>query len=381
MRALVSDAGVALADSAAVLAASHQRVTRVSVLDSLFNPLPGLVFTGSAGYALEGSVSQDLARSVRRTCRLLLANPDGVWTPTGEGSAFYWDKHIKVERGVVVGGVEYYAPCGVFLIDTPEVDGRSETLALSGADRMDRATRSEFTEPIEFPSNQGVGSVIRVILEAAGVGSTNWQINDEGSLLGASRVYEQGDERLPAALTLANDFGLEVFADAGGFMVVQPIRDPLSLSDAWAFEAGEGATHTGISKRWSRDRFYNHVLVTGEAAAIADPARGEASVTDPSNPLRTTGPMGDRLFKYTSGMITSDAQAAKVATRLLWQKAIIEEEIRVEHVPHPGLEANDAIRIIDQPTATDDRYAIASAELPLAGGPATLTVRKIRVLS
>lgn len=379
MQTLRSDDGAVLAEAERALRRSHQRVTRVSVLDELFNPLSGYVFTGADGYAVSGSVNMDLSRSIRRTVSLQLANPDGIWTPAGEDSAFYWNKHIKVERGVVAGGVEYLAPLGVFLIDSPSVD-RRHNLVITGSDRMDRATRSEFTSPTMYSSGAGVGATIREILEDSGVGATLWTVDDGGATLGADRHYEIGDSRLQAALSLATSFALEVYADANGYMVIRPARDPDEVPSSWTFREGPDATHLGVSKRWSRDRFYNHVLVTGENAD-QEPVRGEAEVTDPSNPLRTDGPMGDRLYKYTSGMITTQAQAIEVAYALLWEKALIEEEIALEHVANPLLEAGDAVTIIDDVTRTDDKYMVQSLTIPLAGGPARLDVSKIRRIS
>ena len=380
MQELRSDAGVLLSDAAAVLKQSHQRVTRVSVLDDNFNPLSGLVFTGESGYALDGQVSDDETRYVRRTCSLSFANPGGIWTPSGEDSPFYWTKMLRLERGVRVGGVDFYAPQGVFQIDAPEVS--DNVLSLTGADRIDRATNSEFTEATSYAAGQRLGVVLRDLLESTGVGSAKWSVDDGTQVLGAVRAYEQGDERLQSIMTLAGSFSLDVFADGNGFMVIRPKRDPTTIPISWTFQAGVDATHVGISKRWSRDRFYNHVLVTNDTSDDSIPLiRSEASVTDPSNPLRVTGPMGDRLFKYVSGMITTQGQADAVAASLLWEHAIIEEEIRLDHVPNPMLEAGDAVMIIDPDTDTNDRYAISSLTTPLAGGTASLTMKKIRLLN
>lgn len=382
MLALVSDTGITMArdDAAAVLRSSHQRVTRVSILDDNFNAVPGLIFTGERGYALEGSVTGDDQGYVRRTMSLTVANPDGIWTPVGEGSAFYWDKMVRVERGVRIGGLDFYAPQGVFQIDSPSTD--RHTLSVSGSDRIDRATESEFTTPTSYVVGERVGDVIRDILETAGVGSQFWSVDDGGSTLGAIRAYEIGDERLPAAMSLATAFSLEVFADANGYMIVQPKRDPMGLPSAWAFTEGSEATYMGISKRWSRDRFYNHVYVSNDTSdEDVTLLTAEASVTDPSNPLRIAGPMGDKLFKYVSSMITTQAQADAVAASLLWEHAIIEEEISLEHVPNPTIEVGDAVTIIDAMTRTDDKYAISNLTIPLGGGSASLSVKKIRRLS
>jgi hypothetical protein len=372
---LLSASGAELA--AARLRESHQRVTRVSVLDDLFNPLPGLVFTGADGYTINGSVSQDASKIVRRSLSLSLANPKGVWTPTGPDDPFYWNRLLRVERGVVSGGVEYYAPLGVFLIDTPSVDSRR--LSISGADRVDRALRSKFTEPTTYASGSGVGAAIKDMLVDAGIGADMWTIDDGGAVLGAARSYEADDERMGAAKSLATDFGLEVFADANGFVVVRPKRDPADLPVVWEFMAGPDATMLGVSKSWSREKFYNHVVAIGESAdeAVAV-VRAEASIDDPASPLRVDGPMGDRLYTYKSAMITTVGQAQAVADSLLWEHALIEEELKVELVPHPGLEAGDAVRVVDPDSRTDDSYMIDAITTPLAGGSSSLSVHKSR---
>lgn len=382
MLTMRDDSGSALANAEAVLRSSHQRVTRLAILDDNFNPLPGLVFTGEAGYTLDGSVSQDASRQIRRTFQAQIANPNGIWTPSAEDSPFYWTKMVRLERGVRVGGTDYYASLGVFQIDSPEVDSGSEKLSISGSDRLDRATSSEFTEPTTYAAGSAVGDVIRDILEDAGVGSALWSVDDGGATLGADRSYEVGDERLQAAMTLATSFSLEVYADESGYMRVRPKVDPSTLPVAWTFQEGVDATHLGVSKKWSRDRFYNHVLVTNDTSDEDVPLlRAEAAVTDPASPLRVSGPMGDRLYKYVSAMITTQAQADSVAASLLWEHALIEEEIKLPHVPNPLLEADDAVRIVDVVTATDDVYAIQSLDMPIAGGSASLNVKKVRNLS
>lgn len=380
MLTLRSDAGgeAPLAE----LSRSHQRVTRVTLLDDQYNPLPGGVLTGTDGYALSGSVSHERGRTVARTLSLEIANPDGLWTPTGPGSFLYWDRLIRVERGVRIGGVDFVAPLGVFLIDTPEAQraGGGHSLSVTGADRMDRATRSRFTAPTSYASGSAVGPVIQDILVDAGVGADRWSIDDGGAVLGATRNYEVDEERMAAANRLALDFSLDVFADARGQMVVRPKPNPLGLPPAWVFEEGPDAVHLGVSKRWSRDKFYNHVLVTGESADQT-PVRAEASDTNPSSPTRITGPMGDRLLKYTSAMITTVPQAQAVAASLLWERAMIEESIRLEHVPLPVLEAGDAVIIRDDVTATDAKYVVDAVTIPLAGGSASLDVKHARSLS
>lgn len=382
MLTLQTDDGNTLASPERVLTQSHQRITRVSILDDLWQPLPGGQLTGVEGYALSGSVAMERGKAVIRTLALELANPSGIWTPSGAGSLLYWDRLVRVERGVRTGGADFLAPAGVFQIDSPEAarQGGALLVRLTGADRMDRATRSEFTAPESHAAGSGVGAVLRGILEDAGVGTDRWSVDDGGATLGADRHYEEGEERLASAIRLANDFALEVFADARGFMVIRPKPDPLGLTPAWTFEAGATAVHEGVSQRWSRDKFANHILVTGEAADRT-PVRGEASDTNAASPTRVDGPMGDRLIKYTSGMITTAPQAQAVAQSMLWERAMIEEQVSLPHVPLPILEPGDAVIINEPTTGTADKYVLDTLSLPLAGGSANLNVKRARSLS
>lgn len=376
MLQLRSDTGAPV--SSDVLRHSHQRVVRISVLDSLWNPVPGSVLTGTDGYAISGSVAQQAAGDIRRRLWLSVANPGGLWTPDGPGSLFYWDRYLRVERGVRVADTDFLAPLGVFLIDTPAVT--DNVLSITGADRMDRALRSEFTDPVSYPIGSGVGATVKDILVEAGVGDDRWTIDDGGATLGAARHFEVGDTRLSAARALATNFGLEVFADASGYMVVQPKPDPNALTVAWTFAAGAEATHLGVSKRWSRDRFYNHIRVAGESADQV-PIMAEAEDTNPASPTRVDGPMGRRLYKHTSAMITTEAQAQAVADAQLFERALIEESIDLPHVANPLLEVHDLVRIVDQRSRTNDSYLISALNTPLAESGGSLDVQKVRRLS
>jgi len=122
-------------------------------------------------------------------------------------------------------------------------------------------------------------------------------------------------------------------------------------------------------------------VVWGESADTALPLiKAEASVTDPNSPLRITGPMGDRLYTYKSALITSAPQAQAVAASLLWEHALIEEEMDVDHVPHPGLVAgDDAVRVVHPESLTDDLYAVDALTIPLGAGSAGLTIHRARI--
>lgn len=361
----------------------HRRAARVSILDADLHPIEGAVLTGEEGYAIAGSVVMDLGRDVRRTCDVTLVNPGGVWTPREPGDLFYWDRLVKLERGVYTSPSQIeWASLGVFVIDQPQVnvtDSGGIDLRITGIDRMDRVLRSKFTAPDFYAAGARLQVALADLALDAGIGSGFHRLDDGGKTLAANREFEVGEERIALMRDLALDYSLDVYADADGVFVVEPWRDPMTVATAWEFTAGRDAVMTGLSKTWSKDRLYNHVLVTGESAEGVI-VRAEASDTNPASPTRTTGPLGDRLYTYTSAMIRTTGQAQEVANRLLVDHALIEEEIRLPFAPIPFLEVGDVVRIIEPASNTDDRYQIHRLTMPLGAGAATLDVRKLRSL-
>lgn len=362
---------------------SHRRATRVSALDSNFEPIAGATLTGDMGYAIGGTVTIDRRRAIRRTIELTVANPEGIWTPATSTDFFFFGNALKVERGVYLDEdtIEYVS-LGIFLVDTPTVDVSSagSTLQILGQDRMRRAANSKFAAPTTYAASTPIATVIADMADDAGMGTVLLRLDDGGKTLAVGRTYDEQEERVKAMRDLARDYSLDVYVDGDGYLVLEPIVDVTQAAIAWRFERGDDAILTGITKGFSDQRFYNHVIVSGESADH-DPVRGEAADTNPLSPGYIYGPQGDRAYFYTSALITSTGQAQDVADALLPDVALIEEEIRLPHVPNPALEAGDAVEIVEPITRTDDRYLIDSITIPLGGGTSVLQTKKVRALA
>lgn len=366
------------ATMSAALRRSHTRVSRLSVLDSMLNPVSG----GIVDELASGQVVMSRRRDVQRTCQLMIANPGGILTPRLSGDLFYWDRLLRIERGVqLTESQAEYATLGTFLIDSPQLDvgPGSSTLGIAGADQMDRLLRSKFTAPTTYALGATLASVILDLATDAGANANHLSLDDGGKTLGAAKTYEIGDERIAAMRELTTAYSLEFAANAMGQLVLRPVRDPMTLAPVWRFEAGSEATMLGITKRFTRDRLYNHILVTGEAADLT-PIYAEAMDDDPASPSYINGPLGDRLYRYTSAMIRTVPQAQAVANALLYEHALIEESIELPHVANPALEVGDAIEIIEPISGTADRYIIDQLTIPVAAGSSRLSVRKLRSL-
>lgn len=360
----------------------HQRAARVTLLDTDLVVTGEL--TGTDATAIEGSVT--IGSDRRRSCSLRLVNPAGTLTPAAAGDALFPNALIRIERGIVIDGVPELVSLGVFVIDRPEidVDPPGSTITISGQDRIKLALKSKFTVPTTYAAGEAIADVVRSIAQAAGMGTALYRLNDGGKSLAADRTYETGADRWPSIIALATDYALRAYVDADGYLVLEPAPTDATLPDpVWVFERGSEAIMLGITKGFGDDRLYNHVLVSGEAfdqAPLAAEARDLNPASPAYNPVEGTGPIGDRLYTYTSPMIRSIEQAAEVAAALLLEVALIEEDIRLPSVVHPALEPGDAVVIREDISRTSDTYLIDNLAIPLAVGPMTTGTKKLRDL-
>ena len=363
--------------AAAVRSSGQTRVGRATALDANLDVVAELD-------AVEGSVSIDADR--RRSCSVRIANPDGRWTPSGPGDPLFPNGLLRLERGLLVEGNPELVSLGIFVIDRPAIDVRpaGSTLDVSGQDRVKLASKSRFTVPETYAAGTPIAEIVQTIAAAAGMGQTLYRLDDGGSVLGADRTFETNDDRWPAIAQLANDYALVAYIDADGYLVLERAVTPDTLPpSSFAFTRGADGVMLQITKGWNDDRLYNHVRVIGQSSDLP-PVMAEARDLNPSspayNPIDGTGPIGDRLYEYSSPMIRSIEQAQDVADAMLLDVALVQEELTIPSVVHPALEVADAVDVVEDLSATADTYLIDTLTLPLASGAMTMTARKLRDL-
>ena len=369
---------------AARLRQSHRSTARVLVLDPLSFEVRGTL-SGADGYTLDGTISMARNRAIRRTCELRFADPDGILTPAVLGDWLHVNSLVRVERGIYLDAVEVeWCVLGHFLLGRPrvEVSAAGASIAVAGEDRAKLLVRSRFTLPTTYAAGTRLAHVIATEAAVAGMGTTRYRLEDAGKTLSRDRTFEEDEARIEGLGGLARDYGLELYVDADGFLACAAPPTPTSVPVSWSYAAGSDATMLGLSKEWTDDRLYNHVLVTGENAAAELPTvRAEALDTNPASPAYVNGPLGDRLYRYTSAMITSTGQAAEVAGKLLAEVALLEEAISLGAVTNPALEPGDAIAISEPLSKTEGTYLVESIDVPLGLGEQQLGTKIVRALA
>jgi hypothetical protein len=258
-------------------------------------------------------------------------------------------------------------------------------ITVQAQDRMKLAVKSRVVTPEIYDAGRPVGDVIAAIAQAAGMGATLYAMDDGGKALAADRFLDPDTDRVEAMKNLANDYALDLYVDADGRLTCSPSLTSLDdVSAVYGLSRGSQAVMLGLVKELSDDRLYNHVLVTGEAADLA-PVSAEARDLNPLspayNPVDGTGPIGDRLYTYSSALIRDEQQAQEVADALLIRVALIEEAIRVPSIPNPALEVGDAVEVTEPASGTADVYLVDTLTMPVGSGAMTLTARKLRSLT
>jgi len=366
--------GVPNAEALAHLLGPSTQVTRrIEILNSDLTP-----WKTDAGL-ITGSVSVSQSREERRTFQVTLDNEDGSLNNYPGG--FWYDKIIRIYRGITYPGGFYETQLGEFLIDNISSAHFPDDVEVSGRDYTKKLLTSKFTQATSFAANQAPEQLIKTIAQNGGISSARMVLPTTGIVLDKERTFERGVERWKAIKEIATAFGYEVFFDAQGYLVMQVYRDPVTTPEVWTFDTGPYGNMISFRKSASDTRIYNSVVVTGEATDVAVPAFGIAKNTEPTSPTRIAA-IGERVYQYTSSFITTNAQAQDVANKFLKVHALEQFEVSIDSLVFPWLEVGEIIVFLD-PTPNPfepTRYLLSDLTIPLELGAMQGAAKRVSVV-
>lgn len=323
---------------------------------------------------LDGAVDVSNSRDERRTLELTLDNSDGSLRHHPGG--FYYDKVIKVFRGVEWDGGYWETQLGEFMIDTIESYHLPHTVHITGRDYAVKLISSEFTRATAFTAGQDLTRIVQSI--AANAGITKVRFPASTYTLDKDFYFEPESSRWGAIKGLAEAFGMEIFFDPYGYLVMQPYNDPALAPEVFTFETGASGTLAKYTKKSGSSRIKNHVVVRGDGD---DPNIFGEAVVQSTSPL-APGKIGDRLHSLSSAFYTSAAQCQTVADRLLPVLALEEYEINFEGIVLPWLDVGQVIRFADpNPDPADPpRFLLTDLNIPLGLGGMTSTSKRVSLI-
>lgn len=278
---------------------------------------------------------------------------------------------------------EWEVQVGEFMIDTITETNMPRTLKITGRDYTKKCMLSQFTAATQFAATQKVEDVIAAL--AGNCGITKMILPVTGKTLGVKTLFDIATPRWDAMKQITDSFGYELFFDAQGWLVMREYKDPINAPEVYTLGAGRSDSNIVTwSKATSDSQIFNHILVYGESSddSIA-PVSAQAINNEPSSPT-CVARLGDRVYAYSSSLITTTAQAQKVATQYLTVNALEEYDMTVESIVFVWWEAGDIIKIhlwdedaeADPPT----RFLLSSFAIPLKLGTMSISSKRVTVI-
>ncbi|MFJ9694940.1 DUF5047 domain-containing protein [Kitasatospora sp. NPDC101183] len=322
------------------LATPHQVVHRV---DAYFNgtlTLADLPITG-------GAVKVDRGSKIRRQLTLELADPSFLpWRPADPLAVY--GQTLVVSRGIQFpDGTREMCPLGTFRVDEPSGDVYSGPITVTGKSREVAIQDDRFTAPRSTSGATSTVSMITALITETIPGATIVNLTSGARDQACSTVvWDTQADRWEAVTQLATSMRAEIFVDVLDRFVLVDVPDLTTSSPVWT--VGEGPTGTLITagRKITRAGVYNAVVASGESAySGVPPVSATVTDTDPASPTRWGGPYGRVPRFYSSGLLTSSAQCAAVATSMLRDALAPSVETSISCLPNPALEAGDCLRL------------------------------------
>lgn len=326
---------------------------------------------------------------VRRTLECTLIDPDGGFTPAGAADLLAPRRHrIEVARGARTSAGPEYCLLGSFLVTKARV---FETRAgikvhLSANQFWSRKIQlARLTKPYNVPANaQGRGPIGDFLSSrVAGL-----QFKYPGAATGGAPdglSFATGDDPLEKAVRWAEALGCELFEDPDGIIVIQPIPDIAQQAPVWEY-TDYSRNLLDAEKELDDERFYNHVVVTGEPPDRT-PVYGEWLDDDPFSHtfigVRDANGAypNDVPYFYTSRFITTTEQANAVARAFGRVVSGVTESVRILGLPNPAHERHDVVTFSRERLRVGGTSALDTFSIPLVysqGMPADLRKRALR---
>ncbi len=355
---------------AAQLATSHAPRARIVTLTTsravitAYNP---------AAIMLDGSVTEDRTREVRRTASLRLVDEDGSLAPTAAGDEFAPGELLRIDRGVQVSGKNIYTLLGVFEIRSFDAD-LAGTLSLRVEDPS-LALRQDFGEVNVIPAGTSAEDALRTLWEPV-IGTGDWDLDGDAMAVGVTRTFDEDDERLHSAVALMSDLGLEVYMGRNGYPVLRPFTDPNDDEIAHTYRQLPGEALVTRLARTGDQQPFNRMVVIGDNPD-APSIRAVADITDPTSPWHRDR-IGLRVAPiHRSAQITTQHQGNTVARARLIEQSMWSDSVRVRAVADPTVRAGKVVRVVEPQTGTSAKYRIDRVTNPVVQGSMSFDASRV----
>jgi hypothetical protein len=324
---------------------------------------------------MSGSVSDDRKASVgRRTADWTVVDRTGVLSPLAPHMAVYplRDRDVRLWRGI---GDEL-VPLATVQLSSLRMSGdlAGATYSLTGTDRSSTLAVSDWREPLEIEEGTTPDAATQAILSQVDPGHTYITAFGETEKTLDGMTFLPGEDPDPwqAIAKIWESAAMEVFFNQMGVLRSQPIPNPTTVPIAWDYlddEASIRLAPLGIDV--DRSSLRNGVIVRGSAPWLLYGVSAEAWDTDslsstyydPAHPSASN--VGPHPEYIDDSLVSDETEAQALADAKLPDVLGIEEQISLNAIPNPALEAGDAVRIKAVEFNTAPRFIFDQLTTPL----------------
>jgi hypothetical protein len=315
---------------------------------------------------VDGTVTLDQTAAVRGRCDVALTD-DGTLdlVPDSASSLLApYGNEIRLGRGITYpDGTTELVGLGVFRIQDAQIDDTPDGLQIriSGLDRAQRVIDARFEEPYNVTAGTNYATAILDVIQAAWP-DVPYELTAT-ALTAPALIAQEGDDRWKFAQDMATAIAMRLYFDGDGVLRLVPSVLALPVT---TLAEGDGGVLVQAGRRWTREGTYNRVIATGENTGETAPARGVATDENPLSPTYYYGPFGRVPRFYASPFITTDAQAAGAAQKILDDELGTSEQVSFGALVLPHLEPGDTVIITRNLAGIDEDHVIDALTLPLA---------------
>lgn len=292
-----------------------------------------------------GTVTVDCGSQIRRSCNLTIADP-ALDPTTAQSLLAPYGTELAISRGIQYpGGLTEWVPLGWFRVDSAQTTRSGQHgatgIQVTARDRSAYIVEDEFTAT--FASTQAtVVAEIRSLMADAMPSHVPGLRDLTGDTTACpAQVYDQRS-RADAIDALATSIGAEFFIAADGTPTLKK-TPTAATAPVWTIDAGIVGVLIEADTSVDRGVIYNGWIVTGERTDGTAGAYALVTDTNVSSSTYWSGPFGRKPGRFSSPVLTSDAQCTSVGTALLARSAAAGWRIDLTAIPNPALDGSDVI--------------------------------------
>lgn len=263
--------------------------------------------------------------------------------------------------------VQEFVPLGVFVITATTIgtDATGIAISLEGQDRALRISRARWLDPYQIPSGTNVTNALLDLVQDRYPDIVTRFSSTSATVAAVTLGLDDDNDPWADALAIAEAAGMDLYFDADGVCVLEPVPDYTVAATVETYREGEEAMLLTAQRVLSSDGVYNAVVVTAEGSDIVAPVRATALDEDPSSPTYVYGPFGLVPFFLSSPLVTTTAAAQNLATAKLNELRGTSENIAWSQIVDPSLDVGDIVAISNEKSKLARAMVLDRLSIPL----------------